>query len=203
MFPADPAGGGLFELAFARAPVAMCVSRGLRIAACNPLFAEMFNCAASQLVGRPLQGLCRNRQEFRKCGVRFVRALGREGRSCGELVLTSGENEIRCRVTGSTAPGSGLVVWVVQPTGAQHPAALDLSPREREVAALLIKGQSAKQMARSLGLSPRTVEMHRGNLMKKYQAASTPVLVARLHAEEVGQVARSPAPIRWSAGWTA
>jgi DNA-binding CsgD family transcriptional regulator len=37
-------------------------------------------------------------------------------------------------------------------------------------------------MARCLGLSPRTVEMHRANLMKKFAASTTPGLVAVLSA---------------------
>lgn len=48
-----------------------------------------------------------------------------------------------------------------------------LSEREREVLTLLIAGHSNKSIAQLLSLSPRTVEIHRANLMKKLEADST------------------------------
>lgn len=42
-----------------------------------------------------------------------------------------------------------------------------LTPREREVFHLAVEGLTNPQIARRLSLSVRTVEMHRGNLMKK------------------------------------
>lgn len=42
-----------------------------------------------------------------------------------------------------------------------------LTPREREVLALVVKGQQYRQIASALGISPRTVEVHRARLMEK------------------------------------
>lgn len=42
-----------------------------------------------------------------------------------------------------------------------------LTPRERDVLAGLVEGQSNKVIAYDLGISPRTVEIHRANLMAK------------------------------------
>lgn len=52
-----------------------------------------------------------------------------------------------------------------------------LSPREREVLALIIEGLSNKGIARALELSPRTVEAHRAHVFEKLGADSLAQLV--------------------------
>jgi two-component system, LuxR family, response regulator FixJ len=52
-----------------------------------------------------------------------------------------------------------------------------LSPREKDVLAGLIEGRANKQIAFDLGISPRTVEIYRANLMSKMQAGSLSDLV--------------------------
>jgi two-component system response regulator FixJ len=52
-----------------------------------------------------------------------------------------------------------------------------LSHRERDVLTGLIAGRANKQIAYDLGISPRTVEIYRANLMNKMQAGSLSELV--------------------------
>jgi two-component system, LuxR family, response regulator FixJ len=52
-----------------------------------------------------------------------------------------------------------------------------LSKRERDVLAGLVAGHANKQIAFDLGISPRTVEIYRANLMDKMQAGSLSDLV--------------------------
>ena len=52
-----------------------------------------------------------------------------------------------------------------------------LSNRERDVLKALVAGHANKQIARDLGISPRTIENYRANLMMKMQAASLSDLV--------------------------
>ena len=47
-----------------------------------------------------------------------------------------------------------------------------LSPREHEVLDLALKGHSSKAIARELGISHRTVELHRSHLLEKLEVAS-------------------------------
>ena len=89
----------------------------------------------------------------------------------------------------------------LRPPQASGAAAIDdaaeriaaLSPREREVLNLLIAGKPNKLIARDLGLSPRTVEVHRARLMARLGVGSLAEAVRLAVQAEVGQPAR-PAP---------
>ncbi len=52
-----------------------------------------------------------------------------------------------------------------------------LTQREQEVLEHLVAGKSNKEAAEKLGISPRTVEFHRANIMEKTGAAGLPELV--------------------------
>lgn len=49
----------------------------------------------------------------------------------------------------------------------RFPGSERLTPREIEVLAEVVKGASAKEAGRALGISPRTVEVHRSNILHK------------------------------------
>jgi DNA-binding CsgD family transcriptional regulator len=55
-----------------------------------------------------------------------------------------------------------------------------LTPRERVALAQIVRGASSKEAARTLGVSPRTVELHRANVMRKLGARNTADLVRRV-----------------------
>lgn len=57
----------------------------------------------------------------------------------------------------------------------------DLTQRERQVARLVVSGYSNKGIARELGLSHKTVEVHRGRVMTKVGASSTAHLVQMVY----------------------
>jgi FixJ family two-component response regulator len=52
-----------------------------------------------------------------------------------------------------------------------------LTPREREVLSQIAEGASNKEVGRRLGISPRTVEVHRARLMEKIGARNAADLV--------------------------
>jgi RNA polymerase sigma factor (sigma-70 family) len=52
-----------------------------------------------------------------------------------------------------------------------------LTAREREVLDLMVQGKQNKQIAQELGVSPRTIEIHRARVMEKMDAHSVAELV--------------------------
>ena len=60
----------------------------------------------------------------------------------------------------------------------QHAALIELlTPREKQVLAMIVDGLANKQVAGQLGISARTVETHRVHIMQKLNAESLPHLV--------------------------
>jgi FixJ family two-component response regulator len=64
-----------------------------------------------------------------------------------------------------------------------------LTPRERQVMELVVAGRSNRLIATELGLSTKTVEVHRANVMHKMAAASLADLVKMVYAERAGEPA--------------
>jgi len=62
------------------------------------------------------------------------------------------------------------------------------TPREQDVMRLLAKGLPNKGIAETLGISPRTVEIHRANMMDKMAADSLPALVRMITTLESGKI---------------
>lgn len=60
-----------------------------------------------------------------------------------------------------------------------------LTPREREILDQLVKGHANKVVAHQLGISPRTVEIHRASIMEK------------LHARNLSNVVRTALAAAW------
>jgi DNA-binding NarL/FixJ family response regulator len=63
------------------------------------------------------------------------------------------------------------------------PGHATLTPRERLVLTQIVRGFSSKEIARALRISPRTVEFHRTNLLKKVGARNTVDLLRRVLGE--------------------
>jgi DNA-binding NarL/FixJ family response regulator len=64
-----------------------------------------------------------------------------------------------------------------KPGSIPTPGRSRLTPREREIVQLLAEGKSTKAVAADLGLSVKTAETHRSNIMRKLQLHSVSDLV--------------------------
>lgn len=138
-------------------------------------------------------------------GLALVERLGKSGRQDWPLIVISGHANVPMAVAAMKAGaadflekpfGSGALVQAITEAftacGPVDTASAEfsnarrryqtLSPREREVLSHLVNGASSKAAAVALGISPRTVDVFRGNILRKMQApniAAIATLVGR------------------------
>ena len=180
-----------YRTAFELAPVGLVLSRNRLMLDCNRQLLEMFGAARDALVGRSFELLYPTHDEFERTGERIVASLNASGWYADERVMrrvgamgSSARGELFwCRVSGRAldplhphAEG----IWCFEDLSSRRQLRVELTPREREIAALLIDGLTSKLIGRRLHISPRTVDVYRARLMRKYAAATTPELVNRL-----------------------
>jgi DNA-binding CsgD family transcriptional regulator len=148
----------------------------------------MFGATREQLVGRSFAVLYPSAVEFERTGARIVASLDAQGPTANyaddRVMRRLGSGELFwCHVSGRAldpADPHARGIWSFEDLSARRQITAELTPREREIAALLVEGQTSKLIGRHLGVSPRTVDIYRGRLMKKYQAGSTPELIHKL-----------------------
>lgn len=66
----------------------------------------------------------------------------------------------------------------------------ELTERQREILKLIAEGSSAKEIAFQLGISPKTVEAHRAQIMERLQISDIPGLV--MYALRTGLIRLKP-----------
>jgi len=173
-----------FENVFMHAPIGMCVSHQRIIQQANLALARMFGYPPQALTGLSFMALYPTADEFERTGVRLVPILNEKGFYSDERIMKRANDEMFwCHVTGASlvqGDPHAAGIWTFEDVSARRPVAPGLTPREREIAALLVEGKTSKLIARQVELSPRTVEMHRARLMRKLGAATSSELVHKL-----------------------
>ena len=173
-----------YESIFLQAPVGMCISENRVIQNANDTLAAMFGYTRAQLQGMSFLALYPTMDEFLRTGDRIIPIMTARGRYSDERIMRRADGELFwCHVTGNPMHGEeplGAGIWTFEDVSEKRPVTADLTPREREIAALLVEGKTSKTIARQIDLSPRTVEMHRAKLMRKFAAATSSELVHKL-----------------------
>jgi len=173
-----------FEQVFLHAPIGMCVSHNRVIGQANLALARMFGYPPGSLAGKSFMVLYPTADEFERTGLRLVPLLNEKGFYSDERIMKRANQEMFwCHVTGASlvqGDPHAAGIWTFEDVSSKRPLAPGLTPREREIAALLVEGKTSKLIARQVELSPRTVEMHRARLMRKFNAATSSELVHKL-----------------------
>ncbi len=177
-----------YRQAFDLAPLGLVLSHQRKIVDCNQALCDIFGANRDQLIGQSFQILYPSVDEFERTGVRIAPILNAKGHYADDRLMKRVDGPYAgevfwCHVTGRALNPedphlSGI--WSFEDLSAVRPVSSSLSPREREVAALLCKGMTAKSIGKALGISHRTVEIHRGHLLRKYECNSTAELIGRL-----------------------
>ena len=179
-----------YRLAFDMAPVGLALSRQRTMVDCNQVLCEMFGASRDQLIGQSFRILYPSTDEYERTGARITPILGRSGTYADDRIMKRVDGRFKgetfwCHVTGRALDPKdphAAGIWSFEDLSARRPVRAELTPREREVAAFVMDGLTSKEIGKLLGISPRTVEIYRARLMRKYQAHSTPDLVHRLLA---------------------
>jgi PAS domain S-box-containing protein len=173
-----------YETIFKFAPVGMCISLNRVIQSSNDALSTMFCYGAGELDGKSFLILYPTMDEFLRTGDRIIPIMNARGRYSDERIMRRANGELFwCHVSGRALDPReplGAGVWTFEDLSEKRPVTAELTPREREIAALLVEGKTSKIIARETDLSPRTVEMHRAKLMKKFAAATSSELVHKL-----------------------
>jgi DNA-binding CsgD family transcriptional regulator len=178
-----------YEDLFRHLPVAVIVARERIMVDCNARALELFRAQRNDILGQSFSKLYPQRKDFTTIGRRLAPLIAKREAFADDRIMR--------RIDGShfwvTVSGFGfnpkrpfeLAVWTfidLSENAKQSHVASTLTEREREVAAFLVHGLTSKEIGKELNISPRTVDIHRASLLRKYEVRTTPDLIARLVA---------------------
>jgi DNA-binding CsgD family transcriptional regulator len=178
-----------YEDLFRHLPVGVIVARERIMVDCNARALELFRAKRDDIVDQSFSKLYPQHKDFAATGRRLAPLLAKRG--------VFSDDRIMRRIDGShfwvTVCGFGynpkrpfeLAIWTftdLSENARQTDVASTLTERERDVAAFLVHGLTSKEIGKELNISPRTVDIHRASLLRKYEVRATPDLIARLLA---------------------
>ena len=169
---------------FMDAPVAIMVMSDRRILRVNTETELLFGWNRAELEGQSIRVLYPSSVDYEKTGDRWHRWLASRPRYEDERFMQRRDGEIVwMRARGRTltpADPFRLMVWTFEPLKERAPDAATLTPKEREVARHIVNGYTSKEAGQAMGISPRTVEVHRAAILRKLGVRNAAELAAKM-----------------------
>jgi len=177
-----------YKRAFKNAPVGQAIAKNRVILDCNRVFAEMFRGTIEELNGTTFERLYPDQTHFEQTGKRIAPVLSKNLAFSDDRVMKRLDGELFwVHVSGFTYTPEDPhadTIWTFSDISTKRKVNSvlrgSMTPRERDIAALLIEGKTGKEVALALGISHRTVDIYKTRLLRKYNVTSTPALVQRL-----------------------
>jgi len=172
------------SLGFRNAPDATLVLARRVIVRASLMVEPIFGWTPQQLEGRSMRCLYPGQTDFELVGERACRAMRDRPFHRDERFMRHRDGRIlwmegRGRTMDQDDPHR-LAVWTYRPLDSAVDAGGLLTPAEKRVAGYLVNGFTSKEIAKSLSCSPRTVEVHRANMIRKMGVRNSFELVRRL-----------------------
>ncbi len=169
---------------FMDAPTAIMVTSNRTILRVNTEIELLFGWNRVDLEGQTTRLLYPSSIDFEKIGSRWSRWLQNRPRYEDERFMQRKNGEIiwvRARAR-TLSPGDPfqLMVWTFEHLKDRVPSSSALTPKEREVARHIVNGYTSKEIGQAMGISPRTVEVHRASIMRKLGVHNAAELVTRM-----------------------
>ena len=171
-------------LGFQNAPDATLILADRVIVRASLMVEAVFGWKPQELEGQSMRVLYPGQTDFRLVGERAQKALQERPVYQDERFMRRKNEQIvwmegRGRTMDQTDPHR-LAVWTYRPLDAPVTAGGLLTPTEKRIARYLVNGFTSKEIAKSLACSPRTVEVHRANMIRKMGVRNSSELVGRL-----------------------
>jgi PAS domain S-box-containing protein len=172
------------NIAFECAPVGIVLTEMRIIRTCNPAFAAMFGYDRDELLDQSFAVLYPSFEEFVRIRNVGVEPLRKHNRYSDERIMARKDGTLFwCRVRGHSLTRDDdplrRAVWSFADLSDSR-SVLQLSTRERQIVMHLGEGRTSKEIARTLAISPRTVEAYRARLLKKCRASNVAELLSHL-----------------------
>lgn len=177
-----------YRAMFRNAPVGMAVGHDRFITDCNTLMLEIFRTERESILGKSFKILYPTQTDYEKTGQRTAQILGKAGKYANDRIMRRMDGDLFwCYITGYTFdranPYSAAIWGFVDLSCARSVVSsmhVPLTPREREICALLVDDRTSKEIGKKLAISPRTVDAYRASLMRKYSVGTTAELVQKV-----------------------
>lgn len=170
---------------FEFAPDAMLVLADRVIRAASRRVFDVFGWTPLELVGQSIRILYPGKTDYNLIGERALRAMQNDPVFSDERFMLRKDGrvlwmEARGYALEVSAPQK-LAVWSYRPLSAEQIGGdVMLTAAEKRVAGYLVNGFTSKEIAKSIGCSPRTVESHRASMIRKLKVRNSFDLVAKL-----------------------
>jgi DNA-binding CsgD family transcriptional regulator len=177
-----------YDVVFEHLPTAAAVLYDRVIVDCNALFRSLMRGSRGDLVGQSFRILYAAPEDFEVRGKRVAEVLRAASSYADDRLLRRLDGEIFwCHISGYALERRSpfrRAIWTFVDLSIERQTSSSvrssLTHREREVATQLLEGLSSKEIAKRLNISPRTVDIHRGSLLRKYGVESTADLLVNL-----------------------